>query len=77
MVLSTKYGRTRWCPEALEGPAEIDLRGVRGPPLRGAVGGRRKIFAKKVLIPFGINLKIQSEDWKVSHTNKVQKLLLF
>ena len=77
MVLSTKYGRTRWCPEASEGPAEIDLRGVRGPPLRGRLGGGEKFSPKKVLIPFGINLKIQSEDWKVSHTNKVQKLLLF
>jgi len=43
---------------------------------RGALrvpGGEVKRAQKKV-IPFGIDPKIASEDWKVSHTNKVQKL---
>jgi hypothetical protein len=50
------------------------------PPPCGVVceRGRRMAFNKKrFLILFRIIPKISVKDWKFSHTNKVQKLLLF
>ena len=87
-MLSTKYGRTRdgltrfgcesrWSAKCVGGVPE-------GGPRGGSLGGLGRTPPtpqndpkQKVLIPFGINLKISVRDWKVSHTNKVQKLLLF
>ena len=63
--------------------------GIPSPPVIGGGGGPggggrgvpgpapRKKDKKKFLISFEISLKISVRDWKVSHTNKVQKLLLF
>ena len=88
MVLSTKYGRTRDGLTRFGCESRWSAKCVGGVPEGGSLGGPWGVSAgpprpprndpkQKVLIPFGINLKISVRDWKVSHTNKVQKLLLF
>ena len=73
MVLSTKYGRTQCCHAMSEAINGWHAEGWELPP-----AWVTKLDIKEVFDSFQNHSKNFSQyDWKVSHTNKVQKLLLF